>query len=109
MTDMKNLIFRYSTFNTSLGLTFSQGHRSGTFHGTEQTVARRVAALCHSVYLSGAFGHRPARQGDFVIHGAHTHGRPVQVTLHSLACLLINEAPVSIFVTGRVAVMQTAD
>jgi len=103
MTDKNSII------DVSLKLTFPQSHRPGTFHGTEQTVARRVAALCHPIYFGGALGHRAARQGDFVIHGADAHGRPVQVTLHRLACLLVDETPVSILVAGRVAVMQTAD
>lgn len=101
---------RIRSVSARSGLTFPQGHRARALHGTEQTVARGVAALCHLVYLGGALGHRLARQGDFVVHGAHAHGRPVQITLHRrLACLLVNEAPVSILVAGRVAVMQTAD
>lgn len=93
-----------------LALTFPQRHRSGALHRTEQTVARCVTALCHPVYLGGALGHRTARQGNFVIHGAHAQGRSIQVTLHlRLPCLLVDEAPVSILIAGRVAVMQTAD
>lgn len=90
-------------------LTFPQRHGSGTLHGTEQTIARGIAALCHPVYLGGTLGHRSTRQSDLVIHGTYAHGGSVQVTLHRLAGLLIHEASVSILVAGRVAVMQTAN
>lgn len=103
MTDENSIV------NASTGLTFLQSHRSGTLHRTKQTVARCVATLCYPVYFGRALRHRPTRQGDFVVHGAHAHGRPVQITLHRLACLLVHEAPVSILIAGRVAVMQTAD
>lgn len=90
-------------------LTFFQRHRARALHRAGQTVARRVAALRHPVYLGGALGHRSSRQGDLVIHSAHAHRGSVQITLHRLAGLLVDEASVSILVAGRVAVMQTAD
>lgn len=99
----------YRCATDKFGLTFPQRHRSGAFHGTEQTVARGIAALGHPIYLGGALGHRSTRQSDLVIHGTYAHGGSIQVTLHRLASLLVHEASVSILVAGRVAVMQTAD